>query len=76
MKEVLRRRSESGQQHLHLFLLGPRRKKRRTREDLEDKTAQTPDIYLVIIGLHEDYLRRAVVTTLNVGKLLLVEEAS
>ena len=73
---MLRRRSESSKQHLHLFLLGPRRKKRRTSEYLEDKTAQAPDIYLVIIGLHEDYLRRAVVTTLNVGKLLLVEEAS
>ena len=76
LQEMLRRRPQSRKQHLHLLLLSPRRKQRSPRINLVNQTPQTPHIYLTVIRLHQHYLRRTVVPTLNVGKLLLIGETS
>lgn len=68
-------RSEGGEEHLHLFLLGAGGEEGGAGVDFEDEAAETPDVDLVVVGLHEDDFRGAVVPALDVGKLLLVEEA-
>ena len=73
---MLRRSSQSRQQHLHLFIFCSRRKERSSCEYLKDEAAQTPYIDLVIIRLHEHNFRRAVVATLNVGEFLSIRETS
>jgi hypothetical protein len=67
--------AKSGEQHLHLLLLRAGGEEWRSREDFEDEASQTPDVNLMVVGLHEDDLGRTVVAALDVGELLLVEEA-
>ena len=75
-QEVDRRSSKSGEKHLHLFLLGTRRKKWSTCVDFEDEAAKTPDVDLAIIRFHQDNLRRSIIPTLYVSELLAISEAS
>jgi len=69
------RDAQSGQQHLHLLVLSPRGEQRSSRVNLKDKAAETPDIYLVVVGLHQDDFRGTVVSALDVGEFLVAGKA-
>lgn len=55
LKEVSGRRAQSGKQHLHLFLFSSRGEKGRASVNFKDEAAETPNIYLVVIRLHQNY---------------------
>lgn len=71
----MRRSSQGGEKHLHLFIFSSGGEERSSCVYFEDEAAETPDIDFVVVGFHEHYFRRSIVSALYVGELFPVSKA-